>query len=214
MQKITILQNLQKTGLIAVVRAASPAEAVEVSEALIKGGVKGIELTFTTPNVCQAILELSQKYGKNNDIVIGAGTVLDANNATNAINAGSKFVVSPCFDIETAKICNLYAIPYLPGCITPTEVHQALQYGVDIIKLFPGSLASPSYIKALKAPFPQVNIMPTGGVNRDNMKEWFDNGAIAVGVGGDLLAPLKDKDFAKITELAQSYSDTFKKIKG
>ena len=119
-------------------------------------------------------------------MIIGAGTVLDAATARIAILAGAEFIVSPAFDKETAKLCNLYQIPYMPGCMTITEMTTAMQYGADIIKLFPGSAFGPSFVKAVKAPLPQANIMPTGGVSLDNMEEWFKNGVIAVGAGGKL----------------------------
>ncbi len=161
------------------------------------------------PDAESIIKELSLTYHDSN-VVIGAGTVLDAVTARIAILAGAQFIVSPCFDEQTAKLCNLYQIPYMPGCMTITEMKTALEYGVKIIKLFPGSVYSPEYIKAVKAPLPQVNIMPTGGVSLDNIRQWIQNGSFAVGVGGNLLAPAKTGDFKKITEYASQY---MKKVK-
>lgn len=176
------------------------------------GGVKGIEVTFTVPNAQSAIHELVNDY-RDQDVVIGAGTVLDAVTARLAIIAGAEFVVSPSFDQETAELCNLYQIPYLPGCMTITEMQQALKNGVDIIKLFPGSVSGPSMVSAVKAPLPHANLMPTGGVNLENMQTWFEAGVVAVGVGGNLLAPVAEGDFAKVTEIAQQYATRLTEIR-
>ncbi|MBU5364885.1 bifunctional 4-hydroxy-2-oxoglutarate aldolase/2-dehydro-3-deoxy-phosphogluconate aldolase [Enterococcus devriesei] len=214
MKKMMNLAKLEKTGVIAVVRGATKEEAIKASEALIAGGVTGIELTFTVPQADETIKELVESYQDQPDVIIGAGTVLDATTARLAIMAGAEFVVSPYFDVETAKICNLYQIPYLPGCMTITEMKEALKYGADIIKLFPGSAFGPSIVKAFKAPLPQLNIMPTGGVSLANMEEWFEAGVVAVGVGGNLLAPAATGDFAAVTEMAKQYMDKFHSIKG
>lgn len=140
MKKLTILKQLKAVGVIAVVRGATKAEAIQASDALVAGGVTGLEITFTVPQADQVIAELADKYQDNAKVVIGAGTVLDAVTARLAIMAGADFIVSPTFDRETAELCNLYQIPYLPGCMTMTEMKTALKSGVDIIKLF---LATP-----------------------------------------------------------------------
>ncbi|MGX7198458.1 bifunctional 4-hydroxy-2-oxoglutarate aldolase/2-dehydro-3-deoxy-phosphogluconate aldolase [Enterococcus nangangensis] len=214
MQRVELLQAIEAAGVIAVVRGKDKEEAVKAVDAIVAGGMYGIELTFTVPQADVAIKELADKYADRPEVVIGAGTVLDAVTARLAIMAGAKFIVSPTFDQETAEMCNLYQIPYLPGCMTITEMKTALKAGVDIIKLFPGSAYGPSIIKAFKAPLPFLNIMPTGGVSLDNMDEWFKAGVITVGVGGNLLAPLATGDFAKITEVAKEYVAKFKEIKG
>ena len=144
-----------------------------ISEACVKGGIQGIEVTFTVQSADEVIKELVSVYKTNEKVVIGAGTVLDATTARIAILAGAQFIVSPAFDEETAKLCNLYQIPYMPGCMTITEMKTALEAGVDIVKLFPGNAFGPGFIKAVKAPLPQVNIMPTGGVSLDNVEEWI-----------------------------------------
>ena len=212
MKRIEILSRIEKAGVIAVVRGKNPVEAVKASQAIIVGGVKGIEVTFTVPNAQSAIHELVNDY-RDQDVVIGAGTVLDAVTARLAIIAGAEFVVSPSFDQETAELCNLYQIPYLPGCMTITEMQQALKNGVDIIKLFPGSVSGPSMVSAVKAPLPHANLMPTGGVNLENMQTWFEAGVVAVGVGGNLLAPVAEGDFAKVTEIAQQYATRLTEIR-
>lgn len=208
-----ILSRLEKAGVIAVVRGKDQTEAVKASHAIITGGVKGIEVTFTVPNAQAAIQELVETY-QGQDVVIGAGTVLDAVTARLAIMAGAEFVVSPSFDSETAELCNLYQVPYLPGCMTITEMQLALKSGADIIKLFPGSVSGPSMVSAVKAPLPQINLMPTGGVNLENMETWFKAGVVAVGVGGNLLAPAAVGDFAKVTEIAQQYAAKLAEIRG
>lgn len=213
MKKTAILNKLENAGVIAVVRGETVEEAIKASNAIVKGAITGIELTFTVPKADHAIAELAANYKKDPTIVIGAGTVLDAVTARLAIMAGAEFIVSPCFDKETAKICNLYQIPYLPGCMTITEMKTALTYGADIVKLFPGSAFGPSIVKAFKAPLPHLNIMPTGGVSLANMQDWFAAGVVAVGVGGNLLAPAAIGDFEKVTEVATQYADKLKSIR-
>lgn len=214
MKRVAILNRLEKTGVVAVVRGATKEEALQASHAIVAGGLKGIELTFTVPNADEVIRELAAVYKDQPEVVVGAGTVLDAITARLAILAGAEFIVSPNFDKETAEICNLYQIPYLPGCMTITEMKEALKSGADIIKLFPGSAYGPSIISGFKAPMPHLNLMPTGGVSLANMKEWFDAGVIAVGVGGNLLAPAATGDFDKVTEVARQYAEKFAEIKG
>lgn len=213
MKKVMILNKLENAGVIAVVRGKDQTEALRATDAIIAGGMKGIELTFTVPNAEVVITELVEKYKDHKEVVIGAGTVLDPITARIAIMAGAEYIVSPSFDKETAEVCNLYQIPYLPGCMTITEMKEALKSGVDIIKLFPGSAFGPEIVKAFKAPMPQLNIMPTGGVGLDNMKDWFNAGVVAVGVGGNLLAPATKGDFAEVTKVAEQYMTEFSKIK-
>jgi 2-dehydro-3-deoxyphosphogluconate aldolase/(4S)-4-hydroxy-2-oxoglutarate aldolase len=205
MKKQKVLSRLTDCGVVAVVRADSKEEAVKISDACIKGGIMGIEVTFTVAGADLVIKELAEHYENHPEVVIGAGTVLDAVTARIAILAGAQYIVSPCFDEETAKLCNLYQVPYMPGCMTITEMKKALEYGSDIIKLFPGNAFGPDFVKSVKAPLPQVNIMPTGGVSLENVDQWIKNGCVAVGVGGNLVAPAKTGDFGKITEYASQY---------
>ena len=214
MKRVSILQKLENAGVIAVVRGKTKEEALKASQAIVAGGMRGIELTFTVPQATEVIQELVALYQENPDVVIGAGTVLDATTARLAIVAGAEYIVSPSFDEETAKICNLYQVPYLPGCMTITEMKEALKSGADIIKLFPGSVYGPSVISAFKAPLPQLNIMPTGGVSLENMAEWFDAGVTAVGVGGNLLAPAATGDFEKFVRLPKPIWKNSKQSKG
>jgi 2-dehydro-3-deoxyphosphogluconate aldolase/(4S)-4-hydroxy-2-oxoglutarate aldolase len=214
MKKLNVLNQVTKSGVVAVVRADSKEEALRISEACVEGGISGIEVTFTVEGADEVIKELASVYRNHAEVVIGAGTVLDATTARIAILAGAQFVVSPSFDEETAKLCNLYQIPYMPGCMTITEMKRALESGVDIVKLFPGNAFGPDFVKAVKAPLPQVNIMPTGGVSLENVDQWIKNGCVAVGVGGNLLAPAKTGDFGKITELARQYIQKVQEARG
>jgi 2-dehydro-3-deoxyphosphogluconate aldolase/(4S)-4-hydroxy-2-oxoglutarate aldolase len=213
MKKIDVLRKITDRGVVAVVRADSKEEAVKISEACVEGGVLGIEVTFTVQDADEVIKELASVYQGHHEVVIGAGTVLDAATARIAILAGAQFIVSPCFDEQTAKLCNLYQIPYMPGCMTITEMKIALEAGVDIVKLFPGNAFGPDIVKAVKAPLPQANIMPTGGVSLDNIGQWIKNGCVAVGVGGNLVAPAKTGEFDKITDYAKQYIQKVKEAR-
>ncbi|WP_460054063.1 bifunctional 4-hydroxy-2-oxoglutarate aldolase/2-dehydro-3-deoxy-phosphogluconate aldolase [Pseudolactococcus yaeyamensis] len=214
MKRVEILNRLEKTGVVAVIRGNSKEEAVKSAHAVVKGGLTGLELTFTVPQAEEVIRELATYYKNNPEVVVGAGTVLDAVTARLAIMAGAEYVVSPFFDKATAEICNLYQIPYLPGCMTITEIKEAMKSGVDIVKLFPGGAFGPSIVSAFKAPLPQLNLMPTGGVSLDNMASWFEAGVITVGVGGNLLAPAATGDFDAVTEVAKQYAAKYAEIKG
>lgn len=214
MKKTQTLTKVAECGVVAVVRADSKEEAVKISESCVKGGIYGIEVTFTVQDADLVIKELTKLYKDNKNVVIGAGTVLDSATARIAILAGAQFVVSPAFDEDTAKLCNLYQVPYMPGCMTITEMKRALEAGVDIVKLFPGSAYGPDFVKAVKAPLPQVNIMPTGGVDLKNIEQWIKNGCVAVGVGGNLVAPAKTGDFEQITKYAKQYVEKVQKARG
>lgn len=210
--KYEALKNVQKNGVVAVVRGYSEENSYKISKACIDGGVKAIELAFTSPNADTTIKHLSDEFAEDDEVVVGAGTVLDAPTARIAIIAGAKFIVSPSFNSETAKLCNLYNVPYVPGCFTPTEVQSALTYGSDLIKIFPGSIAGKGVIKEVQGPFPYANIMPSGGVSLDNMNEWFDNGAFVVGVGGSLVGPGKDDKYDEIKDNAEAFHKKFEEI--
>ena len=142
---------------------------------------------------------------KDANYIVGAGSVLDEPTARIAILAGAKFVVGPNFDKKVAELCNLYQVPYVAGVFTINEIVEALKAGVEVCKIFPGSLATPDYIKAVHGPLPQAQLMPTGGVDLDNVAEWINKGAVAVGAGSNLTAPAKKGDYDKVTELAKLY---------
>ena len=185
LKKSKVLKKITDIGIVAVVRSETVEEGIRISKACVEGGIPAIEVTYTVPGATEVIKALKEQF-TSDELVIGAGTVLDASTARIAILAGSEFIVSPAFDEETAKLCNLYQVPYMPGCMTITEITKAMQYGAEIVKLFPGSAFGPSFVKAIKAPLPQANIMPTGGVSLENIEEWFKNGVVAVGAGGKL----------------------------
>lgn len=184
MRRFEVLQRIEAVGVVAVVRAENADEACKIALACMEGGIDAIEITFTVPKAHNVIESLTEKFGDR--LLVGAGTVLDSETARIGILAGAKYVVSPAFDIDTAKLCNRYQIPYMPGCMTLTEMVQAMEAGADVIKVFPGSLGGPDFIKAVKGPLPQAVLMPTGGVNLENIEQWIKNGCIAVGVGGNL----------------------------
>lgn len=184
MRKYEVLSKLEEVGVIAVVRAKDGEEAKRIALACMNGGVNSIEIAFTVPGAHKVIETLTEEFG--NKLLVGAGTVLDSETARIAILAGAKYVVSPTFDAEAAKLCNRYQIPYIAGCMTITEMVKAMEAGTDVIKVFPGSAFGPSFISAIKGPLPQAVLMPTGGVNLDNVGQWIKSGCIAVGVGGNL----------------------------
>lgn len=204
LQKVQWTQKIAAAGVVAVIRANSVSEAVKISDAVIAGGMRAIELTFTVPQADQAIKEVKTKFAQP-DLIIGAGTVFEPTSARLAIMAGAQFIVSPSFNSAVAKLCNFYQIPYIPGCGTVNEMQKALTYGADIIKLFPGSVYGPAMVKSVLAPLPQVNLMPTGGVNLDNMADWFAAGVIAVGSGSQLTRPATIGDYQQVTANAQAY---------
>lgn len=200
MRKISILNQLSEAGIVAVVRTKSVAEAEMVSQACVQGGVTSLEITYTLPEASDVIKTLKQK--NDGRMLVGAGTVLDSQTARMAILSGADFVVSPAFDLETAKICNRYHIPYIPGCMTLTEMIRASEAGCDMIKLFPSRVYPPEFIKDIKAPIPDIEIMPTGGIGLHNVEEWISNGASVVGVGGKLTKGTAEE----ITETARQFS--------
>lgn len=207
MRKYEVLQRIEMVGVVAVVRAENSQHAKNIALACMKGGIDSIEITFTVPRAQKVIEALTEEFGDT--LLVGAGTVLDSETARIAILAGAKFIVSPAFDIETAKLCNRYQIPYMPGCLTLTEMIKAMEAGADVIKVFPGSLVGPDYIKAIKGPLPQALLMPTGGVSLDNVDKWIKNGCIAVGVGGNLTKGSKEE----MTKAAKEFVDKVKSVR-
>ncbi|BBA50671.1 ketohydroxyglutarate aldolase [Fusobacterium varium] len=208
LKKSKILKKITDIGIVAVVRSETIEEGIRISKACVEGGIPAIEVTYTVPGATEVIKALKEQF-TSEELVIGAGTVLDAATARIAILAGSEFIVSPAFDEETAKLCNLYQVPYMPGCMTITEITKAMQYGADIVKLFPGSAFGPSFVKAVKAPLPQANIMPTGGVSLENIDEWFKNGVVAVGAGGKLASGSSED----IIATAKAFVEKIKEIR-
>ena len=211
MQRSDLLEKLIKSGVVSVVRAESAEDAVKIVEAVVDGGIKSIELTYSVPRANDVIADLVATYA-GTDVMIGAGTVLEATSARLAIIAGAQFIVSPTFNKEVAKICNLYQIPYIPGVMTPLEAQTAMEYGSELIKLFLGDITGPAMIKDLKGPFPYINVMPSGGVNESNVAEWFKVGATAVSAGGGVTAPALTGDYAGVKVNAEKFMRAYKAV--
>lgn len=213
MKKIEVYTKLKSEGIVVVIRGNSIEQALKTVEACYKGGIKLIEVTFTVPGADEIIKKLVAAY-KDTDMVVGAGTVLDPETARIAILAGSEFIVSPSLNVETIKMCNRYGIPVMTGIQTPTELQTALEYGVDIVKLFPGDIAKPAGLKGLKGPFPQANIMPTGGVSLENVGDWFKAGAYAVGAGSFITKGANTGDYELVEKTSREFVDKVKSIIG
>lgn len=220
MKKIKLIQQIAEAGVVAVLRGETPDEVVRMAEYAIAGGIKVIEVTMTVPFALRAIEELAKRYSSARPngadyAMIGVGTVLDPETARAAILSGAEFVVGPSLNPHTVALCNRYRIPVMPGVMTIQEIQSALELGVDIVKLFPGNLYSPSMIKAIKGPLPQANIMPTGGVSLANIGEWIQAGAIAVGIGSDLTTDaVRTGNYALVEEKAARYAAAYREAKG
>lgn len=210
MERIEIVRRIVELGIIAVVRAETEAQGVKIVDAIKKGGIKAIEITMTVPGALDIIKSLTGTY-KNEDVMIGAGTVLDSETARACMLAGAKYIVSPNLNIETLKLCNRYRVPLIPGVMTVNEAIEAMEYGSEILKLFPGSAFGPSIIKAFRGPLPHANFMPTGGVDIDNVKDWFEAGAVAVATGSNLTKGAASDNYDLISETAGKFvSEVYK----
>ena len=205
MDKKVTLEKLQQLGVMAVIRGPTPELTLKTVEALIAGGVKGIEITYSTPNAAEVVRQLDKQF--SNQIVLGMGTLTEATQVDEAIGAGARFLVSPICDPLLGKTMIASGVPVMIGALTPTEVFQAYKLGSDVVKIFPGSLGGPSYMKALKAPFPNIPMMPTGGVSATNVGEWLAAGAFAVGAGSELCPPklAKEGRFDEISMRAREF---------
>jgi 2-dehydro-3-deoxyphosphogluconate aldolase/(4S)-4-hydroxy-2-oxoglutarate aldolase len=210
--KIEVLGKIVDSGLVCVIRADGPEQASRIAEACALGGAAALEITFTVPGASQVIEHLARHFAGR--ILVGAGTVLDPETARVAILSGAQYVVSPCVNPETARLANRYQIPYMPGAGTLGEVVQAMECGADIVKVFPGEILGPAFVKAVKGPLPQASLMPTGGVSLENVGQWIEAGAVAVGVGGNLTAGAKSGDYASITKLAREFVGKIKEVRG
>lgn len=205
MDKAAVLHSLQEMGLVPVLRAESVEQAMALATAVAAGGVKVLEVTMTVPGAIQVIRRLIEERP---DILIGAGTVLDPETARACILEGAKFVVSPALNLKTIEMCHRYSIAVLPGALTPTEVLTAWQAGADVVKVFPaGSMGGASYLASLKGPFPQIKMIPTGGVSLATAEAFLRAGAFALGVGSDLVDPkaLAGGKSDIVTENARKY---------
>ena len=213
MNRDRTLGRILSSGVVAVIRMKDKAKLQKVIDAIQKGGVTCIEITMTVPNAVEIIRELSAAVSK--DVTIGAGTVTDAKTAGEVIKAGAKFVVGPIADIEMINACRGQDVVVMPGCFTPTEIFSAWKAGADIIKVFPATSLGPKYFKDLAGPFPDIRLMPTGGVTIDNVGEWVKAGAVAVGIGSDLLdkKAIEDGRYEVLTDRAQRMVRNFREAK-
>jgi 2-dehydro-3-deoxyphosphogluconate aldolase / (4S)-4-hydroxy-2-oxoglutarate aldolase len=200
MKKQEVLEQVQKLGLLAVLRGPSPELTISMVEALVAGGVTGIEITYSTPNAEQVVAELRRKYGQ--EILLGMGTLTKVEQVETAKAAGANFLVSPICEPRLVKAMVASGLVVMAGALTATEVFQAYSLGSDVVKVFPGSLTGPGYIKALKGPFPYIPMMPTGGVSESNVKDWFEAGVVAVGAGSELCPPALARQ-GKFDEISQ-----------
>lgn len=203
LRKYQIISKIVEERIIAIVRTDSPEKAEKIADACVAGGIKILEITFSVPGADEVIRVIRNKYTQE-VLLLGAGTVLDAETARIAQLAGALFIISPSFNPETAKICNRYQIPYIPGCMTIKEITEAMEAGAELVKLFPGSVLKPDSIKAIHGPLPQVMLIPTGGVALDNLDDWFNAGCAAVAVGGSLTR-VEGNDYAAVTERCQKF---------
>ncbi|NMA96338.1 MAG: bifunctional 2-keto-4-hydroxyglutarate aldolase/2-keto-3-deoxy-6-phosphogluconate aldolase [Clostridiales bacterium] len=204
MKKWNVLQRITDAGLVAVIRAENADIAKRITDACLEGGAAAIEITYTVPGASDVIEELAKTYSPD-EMIIGAGTVLDPETARIAILSGAQYVVCPYLNVEALKLCNRYQVPCMPGVMTVDGVIEAMENGADILKIFPGDAFGSKIIKAIKGPIPQANLMPTGGVDIDNVGDWIRAGAVAVGVGGSLTAGAKTGDYDSIKRLAAEF---------
>ena len=206
MSKAAVLQTIRDIGIIPVVRAQSADEAMQAIDAIRAGGISILEITMTVPGAVGVIEEVTKRYG--DDALVGAGTVLDGETARACIRAGARFVVSPALNFETISVCRGEGVVVMPGALTPTEVVQAWSAGADFVKVFPaGAVGGASYIKSLKAPLPQIDLVPTGGVSLKTAADFIKAGASALGVGADLvdLKAIREGQQQLITERAREF---------
>lgn len=215
MDKQTILNYMTQHGIIAVVRADSADGLTRIVEAIMEGGVHCIEVTMTTPGALQCI-ETATRHLAGADVSIGVGSVLDAETVRLAVLAGAQYVASPITSKEVIDMAHRYGKPVMPGAFTPTEIYNAWLMGGDVIKVFPASCGGLEYIKAVRAPLPQIPLIPTGGVDLDNLADFIKAGVALIGAGGNLASKklIEAKDYKGLTENARRYAEAFKAAKG
>ena len=211
------LQSLQKIlsgGVIAIMRAPSATQLLDAAKAIYEGGVDIIEVTMTTPGALSVVEQAVSQIGDR--VLFGAGSVLDPETARLAILAGAQFVVSPTLNLETIEMCKRYAVPVIPGAFTPTEILTAWEHGADIVKVFPASVGGPAYIKAIKAPLPQIRLAAVGGVTIENTAQFFSAGIDVIGVGAELVNArlLESGTFDEITRRARAFRQEVEKARG
>jgi 2-dehydro-3-deoxyphosphogluconate aldolase / (4S)-4-hydroxy-2-oxoglutarate aldolase len=206
--RLQVLREVENTGVVAVIRMKEADKLRAVIDALLEGGVRALELTMTVPGAIGLIEETAKTLP--GEFQLGAGTVLDTETARQVILAGAKYIVAPTLNLDVIKMCHRYDVAVMPGCFTPTEILTAWEAGADVIKVFPATALGPSYFKDVRAPLPQVRLMPTGGVTMENAGEWIKAGAVAIGVGSALVdtKAIASGNFAQITKNAKSLIDS------
>ena len=212
MEKLDVINKVLQSGIVAIVRTDNAEKAKKIVEAISAGGIKVIEVTMSVPGAIEVIRELSG-YCAQTGITLGVGSVLDPETARSAILAGAEYVVTPCLNPDVIKLCNRYQVPSMPGAMSVREVVEAMEAGADIVKVFPGELLGPQFIKAVHGPIPQAPLMPTGGVTADNVKDWLAAGAVALGVGGSLTAGAKTGDYAAVTAAAKLFVEKIREAR-
>lgn len=204
MTRLEILNKIVDIGAVAVIRADDPTKLLHIIEAIHKGGVSAVEITMTVPRALELIEETARKLG--DEVVLGVGSVLDPETTRMAINAGARYVVSPIYKASIVQMGHRYDAPVMPGCFSPTEILDAFEAGADMIKVFPADVLGMNYFKAVKAPMPHLQLMPTGGVSLTNAGDWMAAGATAVGIGSALLdkKAIAEGNYDKLTENART----------
>ena len=213
MSKEQQLQQILDTGIVAVVRAPDGDQLVDVARALMDGGVTTIEITMTVPNALDVLRRVRQVLG--DQILLGAGTVLDTETARAVFLAGAEYIVAPTLNIDVIRLCQRYNKIVMPGVFTPTEMLAAWEAGADIVKVFPADVVGPAFFKAMRGPLPQIRMMPTGGVNLSTASDFLRAGACCLGVGGQLVDPkvVAKGDFEHIRDLARQYVDVVRNVR-
>lgn len=203
---MNLIEQIKESGIVAVIRGANEENILPIAKSLLKGGVKTLEITAETKGVLRIIEKVAAEYG--DQLIIGAGTVLDPETARAAIMAGAKFIFSPTVNIETIKMAKRYGVISIPGALTPTEILTAYENGADIIKVFPANAFGPSYLKSIRGPLPHIPMMPTGGVDLTNIEEYIKAGGVAAGIGSNLVNPKKlvtEEDYKQLEQTAAQY---------
>jgi len=214
MEKREIFNRMVAEGLLPVIRVSSAKEAIAVADAIKEGGVSFLEITMTVQGAIDVIKELTQKY--RDEIIMGAGTILDPETGRAALLAGAQFIVSPTLNLDLIQLAHRYSAVVIPGAMTPTEILTAWNAGADMVKVFPAAqLGGPEYLKAIRGPLPQILLVPTGGVNLQNASAFIKAGATALGVGGELVdkKAVKEKKFNVITENARAFLKVIKEAR-
>jgi len=215
MEKREVFNRMMSEGLVPVIRVSSAQEAIDVADAIKEGGVTLIEITMSVPGAIDVIKALAQKY--RDEIILGAGTVLDPETARAALLAGAQFIVTPTLNFDVIHLAHRYSAVVVPGAMTPTEILAAWNAGADMVKVFPAAqLGGPEYLKAIRGPLPQILLVPTGGVNLQNAGAFIKAGAAALGVGGELVdkKAVKEKQFSVITENTRAFTKAIREARG